>query len=181
MWTLYIQLCGLCIMFAGCTGYDLYGCHLPDNPTKFELFEFQSCVSTVNGISSGEGGRWGRSVRARSKREQPGAGAILSAIQPEFGSAQNMLTMPERNYGKAFQGFYNIPFGYKTISGSPKRHVSKRSTMSDNSDIILDVLRRRLDSERQHWSGRFARSAKVDFGHDVKESVEENSDEATIA
>ena len=46
-----------------CKAIDLYGCRLPGTPTNKQLIEFQKCVVATNGIVSGDGGRWGRSLR----------------------------------------------------------------------------------------------------------------------
>ena len=54
-----------------CRAIDLHGCVLPTRPTDKDKVEFQKCVAATNGIlsGSGDGGRWGRSLRHQVVRQ----------------------------------------------------------------------------------------------------------------
>ena len=57
------------LLFLPVCSLELYGCYLPDEyPSEEDIYAFQSCVEEANGISSAEGGRWGRSLRRINAR-----------------------------------------------------------------------------------------------------------------
>ena len=166
MWTTTLKTCILVLVLGRCTGYDLYGCNLPDNPSLSQLFQFQSCVSEVNGISAGEGGRWGRSIRAHPRRKNSDMGIILGVLQAQNFNADGLRKLQEKTedintYHSAVDSSYgdSVPYGSKHIAVSASHRVEKKSTVSHGgSDILWNALKRLFSLGDVESSGISVRS-----------------------
>ena len=165
MWTTTLKTCILVLVLDVCTGYDLYGCNLPDNPSLSQLFQFQSCVSEVNGISAGEGGRWGRSIRAHPRRKNSDIRIILGVLQAHNFNTDGLRKLQEKTedintYHSAVDSSYgdSVPYGSKHIAVSASHRVEKKSTVSHGSDTLWNVLTRLFSSGDVESSGRSVRS-----------------------